>query len=100
MDLWDLKHHFELAVGLACPAARVQVAAGKTGWEAVTGTGEAVRSAGGLRADAPVWAPPLFGVGAALAMEAGGGGGGAGPAAPAARTLRVPPPGRGGPRAA
>src|SRR5712691_10767800 len=29
MDLWDLKHHFELAVGLACPAARVQVAAGK-----------------------------------------------------------------------
>jgi len=90
MDLWDLKHHFELAVGLACPAARVQVAAGKTGWEAVTGTGEAVGWAGALRADAPVWAAPLFGLEVDLAMEAGAG---AGAGAPLAyRPLPVHPP--------
>src|SRR5437899_7948795 len=69
MDLWDLKHHFELAVGLACPAARVQVAAGKTGWEAVTATGEAVGWAGALQADAPVWAAPLFGLEVDLAAD-------------------------------
>jgi len=86
MDLWDLKHHFELAVGLACPAARVQVAAGKTGWEAVTATGEAVGWAGALQADAPVWAAPLFGLEVDLAAESGVG-------APLAyRPLPVHPP--------
>jgi len=88
MDLWDLKHHFELAVGLACPAARVQVAAGKTGWEAVTATGEAVGWAGALQADAPVWAAPLFGLEVDLAAESGVGVG-----APLAyRPLPVHPP--------
>src|SRR5207249_2602628 len=90
MDLWDLKHHFELAVGLACPSARVQVAAGKTGWEAVTGTGEAVGWAGALRADAPVWAAPLFGLEVDLAMEAGAGVGAGAPLA--YRPLPVHPP--------
>ncbi len=86
MDLWDLKHHFELAVGLACPAARVQVAAGTTGWEAVTTTGEAVGWAGALQADAPVWAAPLFGLEVDLAV-------GAGNEAPLAyRALPVHPP--------
>src|SRR5438309_980664 len=86
MDLWDLKHHFELAVGLACPAARVQVAAGTTGWEAVTTTGEAVGWAGALQADAPVWAAPLFGLEVDLAV-------GAGNQAPLAyRALPVHPP--------
>ena len=86
MDLWDLKHHFELAVGLACPAARVQVAAGTTGWEAVTTTGEAVGWAGALQADAPVWAAPLFGLEVDLAV-------GAGNQAPLAyRALLVHPP--------
>src|SRR3989441_7622423 len=89
MDLWDLKHHFELAVGLACPAARVQVAAGKTGWEAVTATGEAVGWAGALQADAPVWAAPLFGLEVDLAAESGVGVG-----APLAyRPVPVHPPG-------
>src|SRR5213593_2316377 len=88
MDLWDLKHHFELAVGLACPAARVQVAAGTTGWEAVTTTGEAVGWAGALQADAPVWAAPVFGLEVDLAAESGVGVG-----APLAyRPLPVHPP--------
>src|SRR5213594_1538221 len=86
MDLWDLKHHFELAVGLACPAARVQVAAGTTGWEAVTTTGEVVGWAGALQADAPVWAAPVFGLEVHLAV-------GAGNEAPLAyRALPVHPP--------
>src|SRR5437870_4371640 len=86
MDLWDLKHHFELAVGLACPPARVQVAAGTTGWEAVTTTGEAVGWAGALQADAPVWAAPRFGLEVGLAV-------GAGNEAPLAyRALPVHPP--------
>src|SRR2546425_6308806 len=95
MDLWDLKHHFELAVGLACPAARIQVAAGKTGWEAVTATGEAVGWAGALRADAPVWAAPLFGLEVDLAMGAGAGAGGGGPLAD--RPVPGRPPGQRGP---
>src|SRR2546425_3464116 len=90
MDLWDLKHHFELAVGLACPAARIQVAAGKTGWEAVTATGEAVGWAGALRADAPVWAASLFGLEVDLATEAGAGAGAGAPLAD--RPLAAPPP--------
>ncbi len=61
MDIWDLKHHFELAVGLASPAARLQVAARGAGWEAAGPGGEVVGWAGPLEADAPVWAAPLFG---------------------------------------
>ncbi len=61
MDIWDLKYHFELAVGLACPAAHLQVAAQGAGWEAVQSGGEVVGWAGPLEADAPVWVAPLFG---------------------------------------
>ncbi|MGH9258584.1 MAG: phenylalanine--tRNA ligase subunit beta, partial [Acidimicrobiales bacterium] len=32
MDIWDLKHHFELAVGVAFPGAGLQVAADGPGW--------------------------------------------------------------------
>ena len=61
MDLWDLKYHFELAVGLAAPSARVQVGAGGAGWEAVGASGEVVGWAGALEADAPPWAARLYG---------------------------------------
>ena len=65
MDIWDLKHHFELAVRLAAPACHVQPApGGALGWVAVKrgGGGDDVGGwAGALEADAPVWAAPLFG---------------------------------------
>jgi phenylalanyl-tRNA synthetase beta chain len=70
MDLWDLKHHFELAVGLASPTAHLQVAAARVGWDAVTAGGQAVGWAGGLDADAPVWAAPLFGFEVTLEVTA------------------------------
>ncbi len=72
MDIWDLKHNFELAVGLASPAARIQVAASGTGWEAVAAEGPAVGWAGPLEADAPVWAGPLFGFEVRLDVGAAG----------------------------
>src|SRR5712691_433235 len=56
MDIWDLKRHFELAVGLAGPPDDVQPAANGSGWVAPGGT------AGPLEADAPRWAAPLFGL--------------------------------------
>jgi phenylalanyl-tRNA synthetase beta chain len=56
MDIWDLKQHFELAVGLAGPSHDVQPAANGSGWVASVGT------AGPLEADAPKWAGPLFGL--------------------------------------
>ena len=56
MDIWDLKQHFELAVGLAGPPDDVQPAATGSGWVAPVGT------AGPLEADAPRWAAPLFGL--------------------------------------
>jgi phenylalanyl-tRNA synthetase beta chain len=64
IDLWDLKYHFELAVTAAAPSCNVQpaTAGAGVGWEAVqSGTGEVRGRAGPLRADAPVWAAPLFG---------------------------------------
>jgi phenylalanyl-tRNA synthetase beta chain len=61
MDIWDLKHHFELAVGLAFPGARIQVAPDRPGWDVLAPGGERVGWGGALEADAPVWAAPLFG---------------------------------------
>jgi len=49
MDIWDLKQHFELAVGLAAGSDDVQPAANGSGWRP-------------LEADAPKWAAPLFGL--------------------------------------
>src|SRR5438105_15810026 len=34
MDIWDLRHHFELAVGAAAPSATIQAAADGSGWVA------------------------------------------------------------------
>jgi phenylalanyl-tRNA synthetase beta chain len=69
IDLWDLKHHFELAVAVAAPGARVTPdPAGALGWVALgagpggAGSGDAVLGwAGPLQADRPVWAAPLYG---------------------------------------
>ena len=62
MDLWDLKHHFELAVDVAAPSCVVQPATGGAlGWVAVQRSGEVVGEARPLEADAPVWAASLFG---------------------------------------
>jgi len=64
MDIWDLKRHFELAVGLAVPSCDVQPATGGAGWVAVQrgGRGEVCGRAGPLEADAPKWAAPLYGL--------------------------------------
>ncbi len=56
MDIWDLKQHFELAVGLAAPSHDVQPAANGSGWVASVGM------AAPLEADAPKWAARLFGL--------------------------------------
>jgi phenylalanyl-tRNA synthetase beta chain len=62
MDIWDLKYHFELAVGVAAPGCSVEPATGgEVGWVAVQPGGEVVGQASPLEADAPVWAAPLFG---------------------------------------
>jgi len=63
MDIWDLKHHFELAVGVAAPNCDVQpVTDGGGGWVAVQrGGGVVMGRAAALEADAPVWAGRLFG---------------------------------------
>src|SRR5207244_3931637 len=62
MDIWDLKYHFELAVGVAAPGCNLEPATGgAVGWEAVQRGGGVVGWAGPLEADAPVWAAPLFG---------------------------------------
>ncbi len=61
MDIWDLKHHFELALRAAAPSCDVQPATGGVvGWEAVQ-RGEVWGWAGPLEADAPVWAAALLG---------------------------------------
>ena len=70
MDIWDLKRHFELAVGLASPGATVRVVAAGGGWEAVAPDARVVGWAGVLAADAPVWAAPLFGFEVRLSEEA------------------------------
>jgi phenylalanyl-tRNA synthetase beta chain len=62
MDIWDLKHHFELAVSAAAPGARVIPGTGTDLWRAVTGgDGRSVGHAGRLPADAPRWAAPVLG---------------------------------------
>ncbi|HEY6157814.1 MAG TPA: phenylalanine--tRNA ligase subunit beta [Gemmatimonadales bacterium] len=69
MDIWDLKHHFELAVELAAPGCTVEAATrGAEGWVAVHPGGEVVGHAGPLEADAPVWAAALFGLEVRLAL--------------------------------
>jgi phenylalanyl-tRNA synthetase beta chain len=69
MDIWDLKHHFELAVELAAPGCTVEAATGGAeGWVAVQPGGAVVGHAGPLEADAPVWAAPLFGLEVRLAL--------------------------------
>ena len=69
MDIWDLKHHFELAVGVAAPFCDVQPAANGSGWVALrTQEGEPVGTATRLDADAPRWAGPLFGLEVSIAV--------------------------------
>ena len=63
MDIWDLKRHFELAVGVAAPSCDVQAAAIGSGWVAVERLGgEPAGTALALEADAPKWAGPLYGL--------------------------------------
>ncbi len=70
MDIWDLKQHFELAVGVAAPSYDVQPAASGSGWVAVgSGGGEPVGTAAPLDADAPKWAGPLFGLEVRIAVQ-------------------------------
>ena len=61
MDIWDLKHHFELAISASHPGATVRPMADQGGWEAVGGDGSVVGQATTLEADAPDWAAPLLG---------------------------------------
>ncbi|MGH7568944.1 MAG: phenylalanine--tRNA ligase subunit beta [Gemmatimonadales bacterium] len=71
MDIWDLKYHFELTVGIAVPRAQVRVApAPGGGWEAVGPGGEVVGSAAPLVADGPKWAGPVFGFETRVAVGA------------------------------
>ncbi len=71
MDIWDLKHHFELAVGVAAPGYDVQPAANgsPSGWVALRKQGgEPVGTATRLDADAPRWAGPLLGLEVSIAV--------------------------------
>ena len=68
MDIWDLKQHFELAVGVAAPSCDVQPAANGTGWVAVGKDGGQAGMATPLDADAPKWAGPLFGLEVSIAV--------------------------------
>src|SRR5437867_1717152 len=71
MDIWDLKHHFELAVGVAAPGYDVQPAANgsPSGWVALRKQGgEPAGTATRLDADAPRWAGPLFGLEVSIAV--------------------------------
>ena len=69
MDIWDLKQHFELAVGVAAPSCDVQPAASGAGWVAVAGDGgQPAGTATPLDADAPKWAGPLFGLEVRIAV--------------------------------
>lgn len=70
MDIWDLKQHFELAVGVAAPGSTVLPKPDGTGWMAVTAEGAVVGWAGPLEADAPKWAAPLFGLEVCIAVAA------------------------------
>jgi len=64
MDIWDLKRHFELAVGLSAPpgALAIEAATDRAGWQAVATDGTLAGWAGSLDGDAPKWAAPLFGL--------------------------------------
>ncbi len=68
LDPWDLKGLLETAVSLANPSGRVQVAG--SGWDVVTPDGRTIGHAGPVRADAPKWAAPLFGLELRLDPEA------------------------------
>src|SRR6266550_5078958 len=71
MDIWDLKHHFELAVGVAAPGYDVQRAANgaASGWVALRRQGgEPAGTATRLDADAPRWAGPLWGLEVSIAV--------------------------------
>jgi phenylalanyl-tRNA synthetase beta chain len=72
MDIWDLKQHFELAVGGAAPFCTVQPAPAGTGWVAAgqDRDGEVWGTATPLEADAPKWAAPLFGLEIKIAVAA------------------------------
>ncbi len=69
MDIWDLKHHFELAVGVAAPYCDVQPATIGSGWVAVDKAGAEVGTATPLEADAPKWAGGLFGLELTMPVE-------------------------------
>ena len=69
MDIWDLKQHFELAVGVAAPSCDVQAAASAAGWVAVGKNGAEAGTATPLDADAPKWAGPLFGLEVTIAVQ-------------------------------
>jgi phenylalanyl-tRNA synthetase beta chain len=72
MDIWDLKHHFELAVGVAAPGSAVQPAPDGSGWIALPASGgEPVGTATLLEADAPKWAGPLYGLEVRVAVQPG-----------------------------
>jgi phenylalanyl-tRNA synthetase beta chain len=63
MDIWDLKHHFELAVEVAAPFCTVQPAPSGTGWIATASDKDVVwGSATPLEADSPKWGAPLYGL--------------------------------------
>ncbi len=62
LDIWDLKQHFELAVGVAAPSCTVEPAPDGVGWVAVERDGAVCGRAGPIEADAPKWGAPLFGL--------------------------------------
>ncbi len=72
MDIWDLKYHFELTVGVAVPAAQARIAprADGGGWEAIGPDGDVMGWATPLVADGPKWAGPVFGFEVRVAVEA------------------------------
>ena len=61
MDLWDLKQHFELAVSVAAPGARVVPGEEADVWRAIDAGNRVVGRAGRLEADAPKWAGAVLG---------------------------------------
>jgi phenylalanyl-tRNA synthetase beta chain len=61
MDIWDLKHHFELAASVASPGARIVPAGGEDLWQAETADGRIVGRATRLVVDAPPWAGAVLG---------------------------------------
>ncbi|HKC46212.1 MAG TPA: phenylalanine--tRNA ligase subunit beta, partial [Gemmatimonadales bacterium] len=61
MDIWDLKQHFELAVSVAAPGARVVPGDGGDVWRAIDPESRVVGRAGRLEADAPKWAAAVLG---------------------------------------